>query len=94
MSVTLAAEEQFAAPCRRVRYEDPVADPGREEEIRAFLGLEPDGATVPALLASEPMAPAEEAGPPTGRAPVPADYLPPPLRQKVRNGLKNSAAHS
>jgi hypothetical protein len=42
-AATLAAEEQFAGSCHRVRYEDLVADP---EEVAArifrFLGVPPE----------------------------------------------------
>jgi hypothetical protein len=79
----LEFEAAHPAACLRVSYEDLARQPSREEEILAFLNLERDGPAACALTAGEPMAPAEEATPLTGRVPVPADYLPPPLRQKV-----------
>jgi Sulfotransferase family len=94
-ATTLAAEEEFAGSCHRVRYEDLVADP---EEVTAgvfeFLGVAPQPGISARCFSPERerFGPADYkiwhtsqiTGQSVGRGwSVPAGMIPPPVRQMV-----------
>lgn len=98
VSLMLASEEQFAASCHRVRYEDLVADPEKVASgIFEFLGVAPEPGISRRCLSPE----RERSGPAdykiwytskiTGESvgrgwSIPAAMIPPPVR-KMMNEL-------
>jgi Sulfotransferase family len=74
----IAFEDSHPAVCRRVRYEDLVAEPDQAaDSIQAFLSGGPEPAAPGAPAGRQGSAPA--GSPPAAAAPLPADQIPPLL---------------
>lgn len=78
----IAFEESHPAVCRRVRYEDLIAEPHRAADgILAFLSGSSEPAAQPGSAQRQDLGPA--GGPQAGRPPMPTDQIPPALLPRV-----------